>query len=150
MKPQKETNGAVAIAVVALFVIYAIWTFGYNMESDTDALFLYNRCYQMFDCFRHGLWPFLYYNDVGGIGYGSPIFYGQLTLLPFGVFLFDKLLFIKMYVLAVLLLNFFGFKFLSKRFTSYSTLSASLYILSIPYIYIRAYWTPRRGFRSCV
>ena len=150
MKPQKETKGAVVIAVVALFVIYAIWVFGYDFWSNTDGLFLYNRCYQMFDCFRHGFWPFLYYNDVGGIGYGSPIFYGQLTLLPFGVFLFDKLLFIKVYKLASLILSFFGFRFFVGRFTSYSTLSASLYILSIPYIYIRAYGTPRRGVRSCI
>lgn len=136
MKSQNETKGSITIAIVALFIIYTVWIFGYNIDSNNDATFLYNRCYQMFGCLRHGFWPFIYYNDLDGIGYGTPIFYGQLTLLPFGLLLFDKLVFVRVYVLCALLLNFFGFRFLAKRFTSYSTLSACIYILSVPYLYI--------------
>lgn len=134
MKPQKETKGAWTIAVIAMFVVVALRCFEGANVSDSDATFLYNRCWQMLDCIKHGYFPFLYYNDVGGIGYGSPIFYGQLTLLPFIPFLGSFSGFINAYFAVRVVVNFFGFRALCKRFSNYATLSACFYIVGVPFL----------------
>lgn len=136
MRVQRESHLVWAIAISALLVIFSLRCFDSNVVLEADATFLYNRCWQMLDCLRHGYYPFIYYNDIGGIGYGSPIFYGQATLFPFMLFLADILVFIKAYFLVCLLVNFFGFRCFVKRFSSYGTLSACFYILGVPYIFM--------------
>lgn len=134
MLKQKENKLTWCLAAVAIFVVYSSVLFNETWSEMSDVIFLHNRCYQLFDCLRHGLWPFIYYEDLGGIGYGSPIFYGQLTLLPFIPFLGSISSFLKVYSLCSILLNFFGFRHLVKRFSSYATLSACFYIISMPFL----------------
>ena len=134
VRKQNETNFVWFVAIAAMFVIVALRCFDSKLMTEPDATFLYNRAFQMWDCLRHGFWPFLYYNDVGGIGYASPIFYGQLTLLPFIPLLGSISSFIRGYFLVCVVLNFFGFRFLCKRFSSYATLSACFYVLGVPFV----------------
>lgn len=134
MLKQKENKLTWCLSAVAMFVAYSSVLFNETWSEMSDVVFLYNRCYQLFDCLRHGLWPFIYYEDLGGIGYGSPIFYGQLTLLPFMPFLGSISSFLKVYSLCSILLNFFGFRHLAKRFSSYATLTACFYIISMPFL----------------
>lgn len=136
MRSQNESKAVWLVAVVLLSVIFILRCF--DMERvvlEPDMTFLYNRCWQMRDCLRHGFYPFLYYNDVGGVGYGSPIFYGQLSLVPFFPFLANILSFAKAYSLCCLLLNFFGFRFFLKRMSNNATLSACFYIVGLPFIF---------------
>lgn len=134
MREQKESNSVWFIAILAMFVIVALRCFDDNITLQTDATFLYNRCFQMVDCLRHGYFPFIYYNDVGGIGYASPIFYGQFTLVPFVLFLNDIAVFIKVYYLCCIVLNFFAFRCFLKRISSSATLGACFYIVGLPFV----------------
>lgn len=138
MRDQKESKFVWSVAIISMFVIVALRCFDSAMATEPDSTFLYNRAYQLLDCLKNGYWPFLYYNDVGGIGYGSPIFYGQLTLLPFLPFLGSISSFLKVYFLVCVVVNFFGFRFLVKRFSSYATLSACFYIVGVPFIFFLA------------
>lgn len=139
MRVQKEHKAVWVIAILSLVLIYCLRCFDSNLIWYDDVQFLYNRCYQIADCFRRGLYPFLYYNDAGGIGYGSPIFYGQLTLFPFVPFADSAELFIRVYYLCCLLLNFFGFRFFLKRLSEYATLCSVFYLLGMPFIYLYSY-----------
>lgn len=136
MRVQDEKRSVTVIAIIALCAIFCLRCFNESLDYAVDASFLYNRLYQMVDCLKHGFWPFLYYNDAGGIGYGSPIFYGQLTLVPFIPFVSSLSLFIRAYYLACLLLNFAGFRFFLKRLSSYATLCSIFYIISMPFVYL--------------
>lgn len=136
VRRQNESWAVWYLAVIGVFVILLLKCSGLDITYDADAHFLYNRCYQMWDCIRHGYWPFLYYNDLGGIGYGSPIFYGQLTLLPFVPFLFDKTVFMYAYFIVSGLVNFFGFRFLCKRFSSYATLSSCVFMFGLVNVFM--------------
>lgn len=135
MRAQKESKSVWFIAVAALLVIFSLRCFDSNILLEPDATYIYNRALQIKDCLFHGYYPFLYYNDVGGVGYASPIFYGQLTLFPFLLFTGSISTFIKVYTLVCLLLNFFGFRCFVKRFSSYATLSACFYIVGVPFIF---------------
>lgn len=106
VREQKETKFVWAVAIVVMFIIVALRCFDSKLMTEPDATFLYNRCLQMWDCVKNGYFPFLYYNDVGGIGYASPIFYGQLTLVPFIPLLGSISSFIKGYFLVCVVLNF--------------------------------------------
>lgn len=134
MRTQRESKAVWWLAGVSIFVLFFIVCCRDGIATEPDFVFLYNRCFQMWDCFRNGYYPFLYYNDIGGIGYGSPIFYGQLTLVPFIPFLASISTFVKIYYLCCLLLNFFGFRSFVKRFSCYGTLSACFYILGLPFM----------------
>lgn len=136
MREQKENNLVWFIAILAMFVIVALRCFEGGSVYDSDATFLYNRCWQMWDCVKHGYYPFLYYNDIGGIGYGSPIFYGQLTLILFIPFLGSFSGFMNAYFAVSVVVNFFGFRAFCKRFSSYATLSACFYIVGVPFVMI--------------
>lgn len=138
VREQKETKFVFVIATLAIFITVALRCFDPLMVTEPDATFLYNRAYQMLDCIKNGYWPFLYYNDVGGIGYGSPIFYGQLTLLPFLPFLGSISSFINAYCLVRVVVNFFGFRFFVKRYSEYATIAACFYIMSVPFIFFSA------------
>lgn len=134
VRKQNESNFVWFIAIFAMFVIVALRCFDTSRIYEPDSTFLYNRACQMLDCLKNGYWPFIYYNDVGGIGYGSPIFYGQLTLLPFLPLVGSMTSFMNAYFLVCVLLNFFGFRFFLKRVSNYATLGACFYILGIPFV----------------
>lgn len=134
MYQQKESGLTWAFAVISLFLIFSLCCFNDDLANVGDSVFLYNRCLQARECFRNGVYPFLYYEDIGGIGYGSPIFYGQLTLFPFMLFVDNISVFVKVYFLSCLLLNFFGFRCFIKRISSYATLMSCLYVTSIPFV----------------
>lgn len=134
MRKQNESRVVWTIAGVGLLAVFSLCCFNENIVYVGDNLFLYNRLVQIRDCLAHGRWPFLYYEDVGGIGYGSPIFYGQLTLFPF-LFVADRIsVFLRLYYLCCLLLNFFGFRCFLKRVSSYATLTSCLYIFSMAFL----------------
>lgn len=134
MRLQRESKLIWCLAGGGLFALFCLVCFNTNLPYVGDSVFLYNRCYQGYDCLRHGLYPFLYYEDCGGIGYGSPIFYGQLTLFPFIPLLGNISVFLKVYYLCVLLLNFFGFRCFLKRISNYATLSTCFYIFSMAFV----------------
>lgn len=134
MHTQKESRVVTFIAVFGLFVVFSLLAFNDDLVKVGDIVFLYNRAFQIRDCLQHGVYPFLYYEDLGGIGYGTPIFYGQLTLFPFIFFVDDIAVFTKLYFLACLVLNFFAFRAFIKRISSYGTLMACFYIFSSVFI----------------
>lgn len=83
-----------------------------------DLRYLYNRAEQMLQCIQDGRVPFFYYNDFGGVGYGSSFFYGQLTLYPFLPFV--KLgisQFLNAYTIVTIALTYTGSCYLCKRFS---------------------------------
>ena len=106
--------------LLVAFIIMAI-LYGFICSEDawyiSDLRYLYNRAYQMLSCFKDGNMPWFYYNDFGGVGYGSSFFYGQLTLLPFLWLVpigFEP--FITTYIVTTIVLHFVGSYFLFKRF----------------------------------
>lgn len=131
---QKESRLVTFFAICGLFIVFSLLAFNDELTGVGDIIFLYNRAYQIRDCFQHGLYPFLYYEDLGGIGYGTPIFYGQLTLFPFIFFVDDIAIFTKLYFLVCLLLNFFAFRTFIKRISSHATLMSCFYIFSMAFI----------------
>lgn len=107
-----------------------------NLSSDSDAYFLLNRMNNIIDCFKDGIYPFLYYNDFEKVGYGSSIFYGQLTLFPFiPIALQGGKQFILAYFMTSCFLNYFGACSLAKRFTKCYDVIGFLY-LSSPLIFM--------------
>lgn len=134
LRVQKENKVVTCIAIFGLFVVYMLLCFDDDLSKVGDQMFLYNRAVQIKDCLVNGVWPFLYYEDAGGIGYGTPIFYGHLTLFPFIFFLDDIAVFVKLYYLACLLLNFFGFRCFIKRISENATLTACFYIFSMAFL----------------
>lgn len=138
MREQHENKFVWAIAGVGLFIIFSLSCFNDGLTGAGDYVFLINRLQQIRDCFENGLYPFLYYEDAGGIGYGSPIFYGQLTLFPFLPLADDSSAFLRAYLLCCLVLNFCGFRCFLKRISSYATLGTCFYIFSMPFVGIFA------------
>lgn len=134
MRRQNESNVVWCIAAIGLFVVFSLCCFNEGLVYVGDNIFLHNRLVQIRDCLSNGLWPFLYYEDVGGIGYGSPIFYGQLTLFPFLPLAGQISSFLRVYYLCCLLLNFFAFRYFLKRVSSYATLTSCLYIFSMAFL----------------
>ena len=96
-----------------------------------DICYLYNRAEQMLNCLKDGNLPFFYYNDFGGVGYGSSFFYGQLTLYPFLFFVSKGIdVFINAYTIVMIALTYTGACFLGKRFTKNYKFVALLYMCS--------------------
>lgn len=96
-----------------------------------DICYLYNRAEQMLNCLKDGNLPFFYYNDFGGVGYGSSFFYGQLTLYPFLFFVSKSIdVFINAYTIVMIALTYTGACFLGKRFTKNYKFVALLYMCS--------------------
>lgn len=138
MRKQNESRLTWAIAFIGLFLIFSLTCFNDGLSGTGDYVFLCNRLTQIRDCFRNGYYPFLYYEDVGGIGYGSPIFYGQLTLFPFIPLADNSSAFLRVYMLCCLLLNFFGFRHFLKRISENATINACFYLFSMPFVAIFA------------
>ena len=114
------------------FIIIAI-LYGFICSEDawyiSDLRYLYNRAYQMLSCFKDGNMPWFYYNDFGGVGYGSSFFYGQLTLVPFLWLVpigFEP--FITTYIVTTMILHFTGSYVLFKRFCKQPYWLSVLYI----------------------
>lgn len=96
-----------------------------------DIRYLYNRAEQMLNCIKDGNIPFFYYNDFGGVGYGSSFFYGQLTLYPFLFFVNKGIdVFVNSYTVVIIALTYTGACFLGKRFTKNYKFIALLYMCS--------------------
>ena len=96
-----------------------------------DIRYLYNRAEQMLECLQDGRIPFFYYNDFGGVGYGSSFFYGQLTLYPFLIFVKMGIAqFLNAYTVVTIALTYTGACFLGKRFTKNYKFVALLYMCS--------------------
>lgn len=133
MRRQNESKLVWCLALGGMFLIFCLVSFNDNLAQVGDSVFLYNRLVQIKDCLAHGKWPFFYYEDLGGIGYGSPIFYGHLTLFPFLPLAGNISAFVKAYYLSCLLLNFFGFRCFLKRFSSYATLTSCFYVFSMTF-----------------
>lgn len=119
-----------AVVSIIFILIHIVNIDSFSINS--DFYFLYNRAKQMLDCIMDGNIPFFYYNDFNGVGYGSAFFYGHLTLYPFLPFvLLGEDIFIKMYVLVVLILTYLGVSYFSKRFTNNYKLVGVLYMCSV-------------------
>ena len=127
-------NSRLLITSLVLLFIYITVCFTPNIENYTDNIFLYNRAVQILDCLEAKTYPYYYFDDFGGLGYGSSFFYGQLTLFPFIPFVkYGISVFLKVYLLATLLVNFLGVSLFTKRFTKNSNIIALLYITSSLY-----------------
>ena len=104
-----------------------------NADSMSDALFLYNRVAQLRTCILEGhILGIFYYNDIGGIGYGSSFFYGYLTLIPF-ICITDRVLFIKIFFIVSYIILYLGAKSFIKRFSKDYDFIAFLFMAS-PFI----------------
>lgn len=104
------------VVIVAYFI--TLFLMRGNMMSNSDVTFFVNRANQMLNCIKDGQVPFFYYNDFGGVGYGSSFFYGQLTLYPFlPLLLISKLTFIYGYITVMTVLVIAGVRQVCKRFT---------------------------------
>lgn len=133
MRRQNESSVVFALSAICIVGLFSLLCFNEGLTFVGDNIFLHNRLVQIRDCFRHGLYPFLYYEDAGGIGYGTPIFYGQLTLFPFIPFADDISVFMRLYFLCCLLLNFFGFRCFLTRLSENATLVSCFYITSMAF-----------------
>ena len=120
------------LGIVILFIIFTQWALASNLN--VDSMFLYNRAYNMLSCIKEYIYPYFYYKDFHGVGYGSSFFYGQLTLIPFLPFVYNINVFIKVYYLVDIILNYIGVCYFSKRFTKNYRLIAILYITSNLYL----------------
>lgn len=136
MKTEK-INSICRFFGICLVLLYTLLMIMYsNNFNNTDAYFLWNRMNNILDCFKDGIYPFLYYNDFEKVGYGSSIFYGQLTLFPFiPIALKGASQFITSYFMVTCFLNYFGACSLAKRFTKYYDVVGFLY-LSSPLVFI--------------
>lgn len=102
---------------ITLIYFLSLLSMSGSMLGNTDNIYLINRAEQMLSCIKDGNTPFFYYNDLGGVGYGSSFFYGHLTLYPFlPLLLIGKLSFLYTYVSVSYLLIALGVSQLSKRF----------------------------------
>jgi len=118
------------ISVYILILLFFLNGSG-ELQFSADLQFLYNRAFQFYDNIANGRSIFFFDNDFGGVGYGSPFFYGYLTLLPFLPFVpfgFDT--FIKLFIAVVIVLVYWGVDFFSSRFTENSKLISSVFMLS--------------------
>ena len=118
------------ISVYILILLFFLNGSG-ELQFSADLQFLYNRAFQFYDNITNGRSIFFFDNDFGGVGYGSPFFYGYLTLLPFLPFVsfgFDT--FIKLFIAVVIVLVYWGVDFFSSRFTENSKLISSVFMLS--------------------
>ena len=104
--------------IIVMFLSCLVIVCNQDRLQSADIEFFYNRAVQMLDCLKDGSLPFFYYNDFGGVGYGSAFFYGQLTIYPF-LFFVDKGIdvFINAYTVVMIALTYAGACFLSKHFT---------------------------------
>lgn len=120
---------------VGIFIVMFLSCIVIICNSDrlqlADIQFFYNRAVQMLNCIKDGKIPFFYYNDFGGVGYGSSFFYGQLTIYPFLFFVNKGIdVFINAYTIVMIALTYTGACFLSKRFTNNYKFVALLFMCS--------------------
>ena len=116
------------LSVIMLLLMMCIRS-GRFVSSDT--YFHYNRLLQMLDCFKDGKYPWFYYNDFQGVGYSTPFFYGQLTLLPFSIFLpLGVIGFGYAYSFICYIVIWLGVQSFTKRFSDKYAQIAFVFILS--------------------
>ena len=123
--------------IVQIVIIYSLFTL-YCLNADllgfSDNYFLYNRFKQICDCIKDGIYPYFYYNDFGGVGYGSSFFYGQLTLFPFVILSnFKAETFLCVYYLTSLLLTYFGVCSLARHYSNNYKFISTIFIVSCIY-----------------
>lgn len=105
------------LGIIMYFLIWVVRNLDGSYNS-FDMYFFKNRLEQIHTCIAHGVAPVFYYNDFHGVGYGSSFFYGQLTILPFGVFDTDvgfKLLTLFIPVIFYLSIRYFVGKFTDRN-----------------------------------
>lgn len=120
---------------VGIFIVMFLSCIVIVCNSDrlqlADIQFFYNRAVQMLNCIKDGNIPFFYYNDFGGVGYGSSFFYGQLTIYPFLFFANKGIdVFVNAYTIVMIALTYTGACFLGKRFTNNYKFIALLFMCS--------------------
>ena len=121
----------VGLAIFTIIYICLVCNISEPFVNNSDSAFLWNRLNQIYNCFMDGKYPFLYYNDFLGVGYGSSIFYGQLTLFPFLPFVNAGMKpFLMCYIMVYVILNYLGSCYLASKFTENSKLVGLLYITS--------------------
>lgn len=121
--------------IILLLMIWSLTSILGCMSADSmsDALFLYNRVAQLRTCILEGhILGIFYYNDIGGIGYGSSFFYGYLTLIPF-ICITNRVLFIKIFFIVSYIILYLGAKSFIKRFSKDYDFIAFLFMAS-PFI----------------
>lgn len=117
--------------IIIMCIVIICVSFRDNLSNLVDVQFFYNRVCQLRTCILDGVYPYFYYNDFMGVGYGSSFFYGQITLLPFIFFVnLSKDGFSSLLVINIFVLNFFGVAYFSKRYTSNHYMIATFYIIS--------------------
>lgn len=117
--------------IIVMFLSCIVIAGSTNRTLVPDIRYLYNRAEQMLNCIKDGNIPFIYYDDFGGVGYGSSFFYGQLTLYPFLFFVNKGIdVFINAYTVVMIALTYTGACFLGKRFTKNYKFIALLYMCS--------------------
>ena len=120
------------IGLITIFILFTQWSLGSKINS--DSVFLYNRACYLLQCLKDGIYPYIYYNAFDNLGYGSSFFYGQLTLLPFLPFTYSLNVFIKVYYLVTLILNYIGVSYFCKRYTKNNNIIAFIYLTSILFL----------------
>lgn len=127
----KSNRFYLCLGIFSIILYCVVLTAHESFVNNSDAMFLWNRITQLVTCLKDGNYPFFYYNDFAGVGYGSSIFYGQLTLLPFIPFaLCGREEFTMMYFLVTCTINYLGVCCLAKRFVKDYLAIALLYLTS--------------------
>lgn len=119
----------IAIIFTVVLMICIVNITNQDLVVNPDLRFLYNRACQMRDCISDFKIPFFYYNDFGGVGYGSSFFYGDLTLYPFlWVVKFGISKFLLAYTTVTIVLTQLGVSCFAKRFTNNYKFISLIYI----------------------
>lgn len=120
-------------AVVLVIVLQVVFLFvgSSTVTINPDLRFMHNRALQMYDCLSDGNIPYFYYNDFGGVGYGSAFFYGHLTLYPFLYFAHLGIgIFLKVYTTVSLVVVYLGARCFCRRFTTNYKFIALMFMVS--------------------
>ena len=125
--------------IAVLFICFISYGFCHLNSFSSDEYFLWSRFRSIIDCIKDGNYPYYYYSDFAGVGYGVSFFYGQLTLFPFLLlpFLYERNNFLQAYMLVTLVLTYAGCCSFAKNYTkNYKDISI-LFMVSCLYITFR-------------
>ena len=132
---EKHRDNQKIICFVILLIYIPYVYISCNLENVNDTVFFYNRVKNLSQCIRDGIFPYFYYNDMKGTGYGTSFFYGQLTLLPF--IPFEGLgysAFSSVAQVLITLLTFFSASFFARRFSNNEYYIGLLMIMSQSFV----------------